>query len=365
MSAAQIAEAGALLQRLQQSWPMPSRQRPITIIGAGGIVQDAHLPAYRKIGLPVAGIFDIDGSKAREVAERFGVPVVHETLEAAIAATGPDGIFDLALPPDAILPAVAQLPERSVALVQKPLGRDLAAARQIVSAVDARSITAAVNFQLRFTPSMLAIRDAVRRGLLGDIVELEVHLAVYMPWELWAFIPRMHAVELPLHSIHYLDWIRSVLGEPQSAYAKAVPHPRYPDLKDARSSIILDYGAAARCCLSLNHTYNYGPKHVEATIRVEGTKGCARLELGYLIDYVKPHPEKLEIILEDGDWTTVPLVGERVPDAFGAVMSNLQRFAAGEDAVLDTDVHDSIRTMALVDACLASSRLGGVVPEAI
>jgi hypothetical protein len=33
--------------------------------------------------------------------------------------------------------------------------------------------------------------------------------------------------------------------------------------------------------------------------------------------------------------------------------------------VLDTDVHDSIRTMALVDACLASSRQGGVVPEAI
>ena len=32
--------------------------------------------------------------------------------------------------------------------------------------------------------------------------------------------------------------------------------------------------------------------------------------------------------------------------------------------VLDTDVHDSIKTMALVDAALKSSRLGGVVPEA-
>ncbi|MCX5513952.1 oxidoreductase [Kaistia algarum] len=350
---------------LQQTWPMPSRPRPITIIGAGGIVSDAHLPAYRKIGLPVARIFDLDGAKARAVAEQFAVPVVHESFEAAVAATGADGIFDLALPPDAILGAVRRLPENSVALIQKPLGTGLAEARRIVAALDEKHITAATNFQLRFTPSMLAIRDAVRRGLLGDIVELEVHLAVYMPWELWAFIPRLDAVEIPLHSIHYLDWIRSVLGEPRSAYAKAVPHPRYPDLKDARSSIILDYGAMARCCLSLNHTYNYGPKHIEATIRVEGTKGCARLELGYLIDYVKPHPEKLEIITEGGDWTEVPLVGERVPDAFGAVMSNLQRYAAGEDASLDTDVHDSIRTMALVDACLASSRLGGVVPEAI
>ncbi|HEV7284372.1 MAG TPA: gfo/Idh/MocA family oxidoreductase, partial [Kaistia sp.] len=69
--------------------------------------------------------------------------------------------------------------------------------------------------------------------------------------------------------------------------------------------------------------------------------------------------------VEGGEWTTIPLVGERVPDAFGAVMSNLQRFAAGEDSVLDTDVHDSIRTMALVDACLASSRLGGIVPQTV
>ncbi len=63
--------------------------------------------------------------------------------------------------------------------------------------------------------------------------------------------------------------------------------------------------------------------------------------------------------------TKVPLRGERVPDAFGFVMANLQRFVAGEDNVLDTDVHDSIKTMALVDAALKSSRLGGVVPETV
>lgn len=350
---------------LSQTWPLPTRPRPIIIIGAGGIVRDAHLPAYRKIGLPVAGLFDVDGDKARALAADFGVGAVYGSLEEAIAALPAGGIFDLALPPDAILATVERLPAGSHALIQKPLGMNLAAARRIVAAIDARRITAATNFQLRFTPSILAIRDAIRRGLLGEVVELEVRLAVYMPWELWSFMPRLDAIEIPLHSVHYLDWIRSVLGEPASVYAKTVPHPRYPELKDARSSIILDYGPRARCCLSLNHTYDYGPRHVEATIRVEGTEGCAHLTLGYLIDYLKPVPERLEIICEGGDWTEVPLVGERVPDAFGAVMSNLQRFAAAEDTVLETGVHDSLRTMALVDACLASSRQGGVVPEAV
>lgn len=350
---------------LLQVWPMPSRPRPITIIGAGGIVRDGHLPAYRKIGLPVAGVFDVNPDTARQLAADFDVPVVHDTLDAAIAACGTEGIFDLALPPAAILGTVERLRAGSVALIQKPLGPNLGVARQIVAALGARSIIAATNFQLRFTPSMLAIRDAVRKGLFGEVVDVEVRLAVYMPWELWSFIPHLDAVEIPLHSVHYLDWIRSLLGEPQSVYAKAVKHPRYPDLADARSSVILDYGDRVRCCLSLNHTYNYGPEHVEATIRVEGTKGAAHLTVGYLIDYVKPVPETLEMIVEGGAWTKVPLLGERVPDAFGAVMSNLQRFAAGEDATLDTDVHDSIRTMALVDAALKSSRLGGVVPESI
>ena len=348
---------------LVQTWPLPGRPRPIIIIGAGGIVRDAHLPAYRKAGLTVAGIHDIDATKAHALAAAFGVATVHDSLRAAIAAGTGETVFDLALPPDAILATVEQLPPGSTVLIQKPLGTGLDNARAIVRAIDARGITAATNFQLRFTPSMLAIRDAVRRGLLGDIVDVDVHLAVYMPWELWSFMPRLEAIEIPLHSIHYLDWIRSILGEPRSVYAKTVPHPRYPNLKDARSSIILDYAQAARCCLSLNHTYNYGPRHVAATLRVEGTQGCARLEPGYLIDYLKPLPEKLEVVMAGGDWTVVPLYGERVPDAFGMVMSNLQRFAAGEDAVLETDVHDSLRTMALVDACLRSSRLGGVVPE--
>lgn len=358
-------ETQILMSGLRQAWPMPTAPRPITILGAGGIVRDGHLPAYRKMGLPVAGVFDVHAEVARTLADDFDVPVVHDTLDAAIAACGTDGVFDLALPPDAILATVERLPRGSAALIQKPLGPEGATARRIVAALDARSITAATNFQLRFTPSMLAIRDAARRGLLGDIVDVEVRLAVQMPWELWSFIPQLDAVEIPLHSIHYLDWIRSLIGEPDSVHARAVKHPRYPGQSDARSSIILDYGDRVRCALSLNHTYNYGPEHTEATIRVEGTKGAAHLMVGYLLDYINPVPEKLEIITEGGVWTALPLGGERVPDAFGYVMANLQRYVAGEDETLDTDVHDSVRTMALVDAALTSSRIGGVVPEAV
>ena len=65
--------ANDLLQ-LQKSWPLPTEKMMIDIVAAGGIVQDAHLPAYRKAGLPVQGIYDVLPERARELARQFEFP---------------------------------------------------------------------------------------------------------------------------------------------------------------------------------------------------------------------------------------------------------------------------------------------------
>ena len=81
---------------LAQSWPKPSRPRPIVTFGAGSIVGDAHFPAYRKAGFPIAGLYDPDQTKARALAETWGVTAFRSMEE---AATIKDAIFDLATPP--------------------------------------------------------------------------------------------------------------------------------------------------------------------------------------------------------------------------------------------------------------------------
>ena len=144
---------------LQQTWPLPSVMRPITIVGAGDIVKTAHLPAYRKLGFPIAGIFDLNKRAAQLLAQEFDVARVFESLDEAIEKSGNQGVYDIALPPAAVLPTVSELPKGSVALIQKPIGENLAETRRIISALDSRNIIAAANFQLRFTPSMLAIQD--------------------------------------------------------------------------------------------------------------------------------------------------------------------------------------------------------------
>ena len=84
---------------LAQTWPAPSSPRPVVTFGAGSIVGDAHFPAYRKSGVPIAGLYDPDHDKAR----RRWPPPGTRGLRHAWRRPPPsrDAIFDLATPPAA------------------------------------------------------------------------------------------------------------------------------------------------------------------------------------------------------------------------------------------------------------------------
>ena len=349
---------------LRQAWDVPSHPRPIVVIGAGAIVRTAHLPAYKRLGFPVAGLFDIRRDVATRLAAEFDVPRVFETLEIATLAGRMNAVFDLAVPGSDVLSVLERLPEGSPVLIQKPMGESLDSARAILQTCRDRKLVAAVNFQLRFSPNVLALTDMVRHGQLGEIVDIEVRLQVRQPWESWSFFRHAPRLEVLYHSIHYLDTIRMLVGEPSGVYCRAVPHPQYPDFSDTRSSIILDYGNRLRCSLTLNHTHRYDWTHRTSMLKIEGTAGAALLSMGVNLDYPSGQPDTLEIASGDG-WKPIALRGSWFTEAFEGPMSNLQRVAAGEDAALVSPVDDAIKTMAIVEACYQSSEAGGTpVPEA-
>ena len=326
---------------------MPSRPRPIVIIGAGGIVADAHLPAYRKAGFAVAGLFDLDRSRADALGASWDIPRVFASLEEAAAA---DAIFDIAAPPVAHRSILEALPEGSVVLLQKPMGLDLAEATVIRDTVNARGMSAAVNFQLRYSAMMLAIADASGRDRLGQLTEIEVHINLVTPWHLFPHLKTNPRVEIVSHSIHYLDAIRALAGDPKAVFARSFGHPS-SDLSDTRTSMILDYSDTLRVLLSINHHHDFGRRSQDASFRVEGVDGAAQAKLGALLDYPAGEPDELWLAPRGGPWEQVPLAGTWFPDAFIGPMANLQRFVAGEDDLLATNVDDAWRTMALVEAC--------------
>jgi predicted dehydrogenase len=347
-------------QSLQQAWPFPKDPIPIAIIGAGGIVNDAHLPAYRKAGFQVLGVFDENVQRAQLMAERWQIARVWTSLDEMIADTGPRKvIYDVAIPPAATLSLLERLPVAVSVLMQKPMGANLAQARAIVDCCRQKRLVAAVNHQLRFAPYMLALRDAFQRGWLGAMTDVEMQLNCSDPWHLFPFLEQMERVEIQVHSIHYLDLIRSLLGEPAGVYALTIPDARFPKLKSTRSSIILNYGGATRVCLSLNHNYAHGSHRQAAAFKFEGDRGVVWIRIGVMLDYPKGEPDSFEIKVDGRDWETLTLAGSWFPDAFIGPMSNLQRFVSGEDAMLLTHVDDVLNTMRLVEAAYESSAGGG------
>jgi predicted dehydrogenase len=366
-------------ESLRQRWPMPKKPRPIVSIGAGGIVRDAHYPAYRKAGFEVHGLFDARADAALSIASAFGVKRVFRTIEEA--ASSGDVVFDVAVPADQIVLVLRELPERAIVLIQKPMGRDLAEAKKILSLCRAKKLVAAINFQLRFSPNMLALRDAIGRGDLGEIADVDVRVNTYMPWHLWTFMRGIPRMEILYHSIHYLDLVRSLVGEPSSVHAAAVPHPNLRDYADTRTSAILVYGDRLRCSSFTNHAHTFGPEHACSQIQIEGTRGAAFAQMGVNLDYPRGRPDELAFAsrVREGrtgpsdrrrvqdrkaHWKHVLLIGSWFPEAFIGTMSNLQRFAAGEDDVLETSVEDAVKTMALVEALYrSSSKPGTLIPK--
>jgi predicted dehydrogenase len=345
--------------------PLPKSPRPICIVGAGGIIQSAHLPAYAKAGFPVVAITDQQLGKAAEVAAKFSIPHAFDSLAEMVRFAPPDAIFDIAVPASQLLPILTQLPNGAPVLMQKPMGETIAEARAIRDLCRAKGLTAAVNFQLRFAPNNLGAVALAQQGVLGRLHDMEVQVRTYTPWHLWTFLSTAPRLEILYHSIHYLDLVRSWFGEPRSVYAKTVKNPQCEHLAPTKTTMILDYGDDKRVFLATNHGHDFPAESHHSFAQWEGTNGAIRIDMGVNLDYPTGTPDRLRYALRGpgSAWREVPVRGSWFPDAFLGSMGSLQAYVEGSAKELPTHFESAYRTMALVEAAYVSSDRGGVPVE--
>lgn len=339
---------------------MPESKHKIFIIGAGGIVNDAHLPAYKIAGFTVAGIYDLDKEKATATAAAFSIPEVYNSIAEMIAAAGQDAIFDVAVPGKYLAAILTQLPDGCRVLLQKPMGDDLEEAKEILAITREKKQVAAVNFQLRYAPYITTARNMIVKGSIGAICSVEIYVNVFTPWHLWNFLFALPRVEILYHSIHYIDLIRSFLGNPKSVFAKTVKHPAMAELASVKSSIIMDYGEWISANIITNHCHNFGEQNQDAYIKIEGTKGAIKMKLGLLINYPEGINDQFEYVIktkgEEPVWQMLNVEGRWFPHAFiGSIQQLMQT-----DKTPDNSVEDCIFTMACVEAAYQADQLGGI-----
>ncbi len=340
------------------------RLRPIYVIGAGAIVRDAHLPAYRLGGLAIGGFYDPDLERARTLAQSSPGAQAFGSLAALItAARATDGVYDIAVPPSALPAIFTALPRGSIALVQKPFGLDLPEATRLLELARAHDLHGAVNFQLRHAPSMVALRALLASGAIGEAIDFEARVVCTMPWNTWPFLRGMLRMEISMHSIHYLDLARALFGEPERVWSATATHPSSPDIAETRSTTILKFARERRGVVTTYHHHCAPELHDASHVKIEGTHGTAVVRMGVNLDYPHGRPDTLEWSSNGGAWQNIALEGNWFPHAFLGAMRALQAFARDATLPLESNFLDAWRTMALVESCYASAKNGERIPE--
>ncbi|HWD98136.1 MAG TPA: Gfo/Idh/MocA family oxidoreductase, partial [Bryobacteraceae bacterium] len=212
---------------------MPHPLRParsdfsIGAIGAGFIMRDVQLVAYKNAGFHVAGIASRNPERAREAAQMRGIPRAYDSIAELIADPRID-IFDIAVPPPYQLAVVRQIVSSGARprgiLAQKPLGMDLDEAREIVRLCEENGIVLAVNQNMRFDQSIRALKKLLHVGALGEAVLATIEMRAVPHWKPWA--GERGRLTLLIMSIHHLDCFRYLFGDPASVYVSVRTDPR-------------------------------------------------------------------------------------------------------------------------------------------
>ncbi len=131
----------------------------IYIIGAGGIVNDAHLPAYHWLVTRLRA-FMISMWRGRKLL-RIDLASSRCLIRWArlVAAAGTGVIYDIAVPADHLTQVLTVLPAGALVLMQKPMGMDYAQAKEILALASAKQLCSGCQLSTAVCPlSMQRVR---------------------------------------------------------------------------------------------------------------------------------------------------------------------------------------------------------------
>lgn len=355
---------GATMDRFEPDARVRTASLRIGCIGAGMIMAECHLAAYREAGFPVVAIASRTPANAAKVAARWGIPTVHETPEALIA--DPDvEIVDLAFPPDqqpALIRAALQAPHVKGILAQKPLALSLDEARKLRDEASAAGKVLSVNQNMRYDQSMRVLKQIIDAGDLGEIVFAQIDMHAIPHWQ--GFLADYDRLTLANMSVHHLDVLRYLLGEPEeiTTVTRQDPRTAFAHTDGITVSTLRFRGGAL--AVSVEDVWS-GPReegyaddqHIRW--RVDGTLGVAKGTIGWptgaasTLSYASTRAT-------GGEWVTPTWETMWFPHAFVGVMEQLQHaVATGTEPALP--VADNVRTMALVEAGYRSMAEGRTV----
>jgi predicted dehydrogenase len=232
-------------------------------------------------------------------------------------------------------------------------------ARDCVERCAQAGITLAVNQNMRYDQSIRAMKDVLRRGLIGTPVLGTIDMRAIPHWMPWS--EGLPSLSTFIMSIHHLDTFRYWFGTPDRVLASTRPDPRtkFPH-SDGINLYILEYDNGCRAS-SWDDVWT-GPARegsqsdIGIHWRVEGTDGLARGTIGWP-SYPARTPSTLDFTTKQqpGYWFQPRWPEVWFPDAFVGTMAQL--LCALEDGTEpEISGRDNVETIALCAAVFAAAK---------
>ncbi|MHB9363756.1 Gfo/Idh/MocA family protein [Mesorhizobium sp. W067] len=330
-----------------------TKEYRIGCIGAGMIMAECHLAAYREAGFNVVAIASRTRSNAQKVAARWDIPTVHDTPEQLIENPEIE-IVDLAFPPDlqpALIRHALKQPHIKAILAQKPLALSVDEAVKLRDEAAKSGKILSVNQNMRYDQSMRVLKQIIDSGALGDIVFAQIDMHAIPHWQ--TFLQDYDRLTLANMSVHHLDVLRFLFGDPSEITTLTRKDPRTTfEHTDGITVSTLRFPSGV-LAVSLEDVWS-GPRQEgylddqHINWRVDGTNGVAKGTIGWpkgvasTLTYASTETT-------DGKWVSPSWDTMWFPHAFIGVMEQLQH-AVKTGAPPALSVADNVKTMALVEA---------------
>jgi predicted dehydrogenase len=335
----------------------PEDRGGVAILGAGGIAQSAHLPAYRQHGVGVVGVWSRNPATVADVRERFpDVGRVYDTAEQLLDDPAVR-IVDVATPASVRLRWIeAALDAGKHVLAQKPLLEDDAEAGRLEAALvraEERGLRVAVNQNGRWAPAWRLTTRLVRGGALGEVVGVtHLHDKPLPPLVGTPFDALEHML-LTDYLNHWVDISHTWLDPARVSLVQAVDSRVPGQPEDARNpwSAIVTMTADSGATVLLRIAGSAVATEPSCPFWVHGTTGTIR-------GSVLLGSDRLALDRGAGS-TTYPLPGAWFVDGFAGTMGELM-CAVAEDREPENSARQGLVTVRLTSAARASAERGGV-----
>lgn len=339
-------------------YPKPAKaDYGVGIVGAGGIVNGAHIPAYRNAGIRIAGICDIQQEAVENTAKRWGIEDVYTDYRKLIERADID-ILDIAIPNEGRIEIVKEaVAAGKHVLIQKPFAYHYEQGEEMVRLAKEANVKLAVNQNARFAPFYHLTKQILDTGVLGELYFISHEMRLNqdtLSKDHWiAKIPK-HFLLLD-YEIHHIDLMRYWTGKmPSRVYASTSKMPGQNFLSDMNSLITMEFADGLRASLTTIDTNQ--SDHNFWRFTAEGTNGSLR---GYTHDGYR-FPTVEYYVKDQRQWIRPSIKGSWFSDAFYGVMFEFMS-AIQEDREPSMSGEDNLLTLKLLGSIIESSETKEIV----